>query len=157
MERKSGRKVGDGEVLPRRVFQKPVKVLPSANTKPVRLYNTGMQIHIHTLNPTDCAKNTHQWSTEQLWFNAFFDWVGLRPTPDFLCSPICLPQLYDHTHTHTRARTHTCTHTNQLNEQSNTPTSCWVCEPLRQCLDPSISNAFNAPTPHIFWSMSRHS
>lgn len=37
-KKKSGRKVGDGEGVPRRVFQKPVKVFPSANTEFLGLY-----------------------------------------------------------------------------------------------------------------------
>jgi len=143
--------VGDGEGLPRRVFQKPVKVFPSENTKFVGLHSAGVQIHTHTLNPTHCTKNTHQWSTVLLWFNAFFDWVGLRPTPDFLCSTLCLPQLHECMHTHTYTHTDTHPHTTQLNEPFNTPTSSRVCESPRQCLSPSVSNAFNTPTPHILW------
>ena len=42
-------RVGDGAGVPRRVFQKPVKVFPSANTKFVGPFiERGVLIHTHT-------------------------------------------------------------------------------------------------------------
>lgn len=53
-KKKSGRKVGDGEGVPRRVLQKPVKVFPSENTNFVGLYrercaDTHTYTHTHKI------------------------------------------------------------------------------------------------------------
>lgn len=48
MEKKSGRKVGDEEGVPSWVFQKPVKVFPSSNTKFLGLYSKGVPTPTHT-------------------------------------------------------------------------------------------------------------
>lgn len=40
--------MGDGQGVPRRVFQKPVKVFPSPNTNFAQLHSTDKQIHTHT-------------------------------------------------------------------------------------------------------------
>lgn len=50
-KKKSGRKVRDGVGVPGRVFQKPVKVFPSANTTFLRLYKREARRHTHTSNP----------------------------------------------------------------------------------------------------------
>lgn len=146
MERKSRRKVGDGEGVPRRVFQKPVKVFPSPNTNFAQLHSTDKQIHTHThtYNPTFYVKNTQQWSTAQLWFKAFFDWVGLRPPPDFLCGTVCRLQLYEHAHAHTYT---------SLMRHSVPPRA-----PYFVSLFSSLQVIqYLVPAPHTFWSMSRHS
>lgn len=105
---------------------------------------TSRYTHTHTYNPTFYVKNTQQWSTAQLWFKAFFDWVGLRPTPDFLCGTVCRLQLYEHAHAHTYT---------SLMRHSVPPRA-----PYFVSLFSSLQVIqYLVPAPHTFWSMSRHS
>lgn len=90
--------------------------------------------HIHIIQRF-MLKNTQQWSTAQLWFKAFFDWVGLRPTPNFLRGTVCRLQLYEH------ARTHTYTSLMRRWVPPQAP----LCESLLQSPSDSISRSFKHP------------
>lgn len=71
-KKKGGRKAKDGEWgVPRRRFQKPVKVFPSANTKLLgpKGRERRADTHSHTYatsNPSYYTKNTHKWLTGEL-------------------------------------------------------------------------------------------
>ncbi len=137
------KRVGDGEGVPRRLFQKPVKVFPSANTKICGSVQREMRPYPHT--------HTHNTQYFTLKICTTGQWYNFDLTRSMIgrTKANCFPEL---------SGIHSCmnTHTHTPNEPFNTPTSCRLCKLPRQCPSPLVSPACNTPAPDTLRHICRH-